>query len=378
MKYVVITTLLIAALCIAPAAAMTGSGTQADPYKIYNQADLALLSGANYAGYVGTGKYFELANDISMTGNFQPIGTLSYKFNGKFDGKGFTINGLTIDGTGTDCQGMFAYVTAGANIKNIVFDGASIKGESQVSVVYGQGVGATVANPVIVDNVIIRNSIVDSSGAVVGGVSGYGSVSGSVCIISNCQVLKSTIKSSGNYVGGVFGIGSYLGSAKCTIRNCIVDSCQVCSTSGNNVGGVSGFGSDSGSAFYEAIDCQVRNCIIQTPGAAVGGVSGYGSASGSARSEFVQCSVENCYIQGSSYVGGIAGYGTRAAETATCQINECIVDQCTVRATSTYAGGIYGSYRNNGAQPIVSGCDVSDSSILANSNAGGVTGGYSA
>lgn len=370
-----ISALLVCAVCVGAGAAISGTGTQADPYKLSSQADLALLSGANYASYAGTGKYFELANDITMSGDFKPIGTSTYKFNGKFDGKNYVITGLTINNPSTNGQALFSYVTAGALIQNIVFDGASIKGKERTAVLFGTGSGASVSNPATVDNVIVKNSIVDASGPFVGAIAGFGADGGAV-VIRNCQVIKSTVKSSGYDVGAIAGHGASYGNAQ--ISNCLVESCQVRSTSGDAVGAIAGCGAYDGNAFLSVTDCQARNCIVQTSGYYVGAIAGIGAFYGNARAEFVRCSAENCYVQGSNHVGGIAGYGTYGAATVTCQFTDCSVDKCTIRATSNFAGGIYGSYRNNGAQPIVSGCDVSDSSVLAASNAGGVTGGYSA
>ena len=366
--------ILICAICVSAGAAMTGTGTEADPYKLSSQADLALLSGANYAGYVGQNVYFELANDISMSGAFTPIGTSTYKFNGKFDGRNHVITGLTTTDNTINGQALFSHATAGASIKNIVFEGASIKGKERVAVLLGTGTGASVSNPVIIDNVIVRNSIVDASGYNVGSIAGYGAEGGAI-VISNCKVIKSTTKSSGDGVGSIAGVGAYNGNAQ--ISNCLVDSCQTRSTSGGYVGSIAGYGAVDGNAFLSVTDCTARNCIVQTSGA-VGSIAGVGAYYGNARAEFVRCHAENCYVQGGSHVGGIAGYGTYGAATVTCQFTDCTVEKCTVRATGNFAGGIYGSYRANGAQPIVSGCDVLDSSILASSNAGGVTGGYCA
>ena len=95
----------------------------------------------------------------------------------------------------------------------------------------------------------------------------------------------------------------------------------------------------------------------------------------------MEARTENCYIYGArtnavTCVGGIFGYGTYATGTS-CSITNCNVMKSTIRAVGSYAGGIYGNYRNNGGQPVVTDCTVTDCTIIAGSYGGGITGGYS-
>ena len=79
-----------------------GAGTEADPWKINNKADLKKLSDiTNQAAVSFEGKYFVLTGDIDF-GNekFTPIckdPSKKLQFMGTFDGKGFTIKNLWIE-----------------------------------------------------------------------------------------------------------------------------------------------------------------------------------------------------------------------------------------------------------------------------------------
>lgn len=75
-----------------------GSGTSSSPYLISNAEQLARLAylsndSSNYSTYQGL--YYKLTADIDLSGKiWTPIGN-KYPFLGKFDGAGYTINGLT-------------------------------------------------------------------------------------------------------------------------------------------------------------------------------------------------------------------------------------------------------------------------------------------
>ena len=66
---------------------------------------------------------YVLANDITLSEEWVPIGTSGTPFTGMFDGGGHTIKGLTIK-SGADNVGFFAF-TKGATIQNVRFTGAT-------------------------------------------------------------------------------------------------------------------------------------------------------------------------------------------------------------------------------------------------------------
>ena len=86
-----------------------GSGTEADPYRIASEAQLRYLASSLNADVDWSGKYFKQTADITLTGEWLPIGwalngevngkktaIAAYPFRGNYDGGNFTISGLTI------------------------------------------------------------------------------------------------------------------------------------------------------------------------------------------------------------------------------------------------------------------------------------------
>ena len=108
----------------APAHAMTGSGTEGDPYIIYDVDDLQDMENDLDA-------YYELANDIDASATttwnwdagrgvyegFVPVGN----FNGHFDGNFYTISNLYInrDYASTAHVGLFRQGTGSTDISNL-------------------------------------------------------------------------------------------------------------------------------------------------------------------------------------------------------------------------------------------------------------------
>ena len=133
-----------------------------------------------------------LTGDITLTGEWTPIGTESQPYTGTFDGGTYTITGLKIDKSGTDYVGLIGCIGSNGTVKNVKLENVNITGD----------------------------------GYFVGGVAGtnYGT-------IENCSV-DGTLTNNRHYLGGVVGnnYGSIIG----------------CSSSGTitgtspNVGGIGG------------------------------------------------------------------------------------------------------------------------------------------
>lgn len=95
---------------------MTGSGTQSDPYIIYDLTDLQEVEN-------DLGAYYELGNDIDASGTssgtgFAGIGYMSgLPFTGSLDGKGFSI--IDLYGSGGHDGGILFWKDEGATVKNL-------------------------------------------------------------------------------------------------------------------------------------------------------------------------------------------------------------------------------------------------------------------
>ena len=104
-----------------------GSGTEQDPYMIYDCLDLD-----DIRNYIGSGSYFKLENDIDCFyetrrggslyiapnggWGFEPIGTSGDPFDGTLDGAGHVIKGLYMYRPAQGAASLFRYTTNTAMI----------------------------------------------------------------------------------------------------------------------------------------------------------------------------------------------------------------------------------------------------------------------
>ena len=95
--------------------AMSGSGTDSDPYIITTRADLSSISSNLTA-------YYKLGNDIDLGGSSNPWSPISGKFAGTLDGCGKTINNLYINSNEEDL-GLFKQIEGGT-VKNLTVNGS--------------------------------------------------------------------------------------------------------------------------------------------------------------------------------------------------------------------------------------------------------------
>ncbi len=169
----------------------SGSGTENDPWKITCTRDLEELrdrvnNGTNYYN-----KYFKQTADITLSGQWTPIGNSSnvHEFHGTYDGDGKTISGLTVSGY---CAGLFGYVSS----------------------YYDYQYTQTNYRSLLKNIVIVGCNITGTSGGYAGGLAGYIS---SVDIV-NCQV-SGTITSV-LHAGGLVGYDS---NSSSTLTDCFAD-----------------------------------------------------------------------------------------------------------------------------------------------------------
>ena len=169
--------------------------------QIYNNSTeqiLAISSPEGLAAFMqdvnsGTNKYTSvyLTNDIDLSGK---IWTPIKSFGGIFDGRGYTIKGLTIDETvetSDHCNGLFGQ-TSGAIIKNLTLEGVNIN--SKYSNEYAGALIGKAENTQII-NCGATGTV--SGGSSVGGLVGY--LNGS---INRCFSYVNTTSTSVEYLYG--------------------------------------------------------------------------------------------------------------------------------------------------------------------------------
>lgn len=216
-----------------------GSGTKEDPFKIRNAYELQCLSvlvnsGAEYSNGDLTSKenstlayskaYYQLTNNIDLSlaeSYFTPIGMEStndkYAFSGCFDGRGYTINNLSIKEK-TAQSGLFGYVKGNeksyATIKNINLLNVEIRSLTGTSVDNADQIkGAVIGQAQYTDISGCTVSGGSISGfSMIGGIVGYASNSN----ISNCgSSTNINTYSTNTWAGGIVGLAEC-----CSINNC--------------------------------------------------------------------------------------------------------------------------------------------------------------
>jgi parallel beta-helix repeat protein len=308
----------------------SGSGTKEDPYIITNVDELQAMND-------NLGAWYELASDIdaSPTRNwnedrknqgtyfgFHPIG----KFTGHFDGKGHKITGLFINRPHTNYVGLFGYIDAGSEVKNVGLIAVDIKGDNWVSGLVGWNNYGTITN------CYSRGSVNGNSS--VGGLVGhnYGTITYSYSLVSVCGY--------GDAHGGLVGCNSYNG----IITNCYF------------TGSVSGSSNTGGLAGYNAagsITSSYSTGSVNAGGWDIGGLVGinweativdcYSTMSVSGNDLVGGLVGENCLgtitnsysagnVSGKTFLGGLAGYNREGS------FNNCFWDIETSGQT-TSAGG---------------------------------------
>lgn len=236
--------LLILVVLTANVYALSGSGTQADPWLIQSLADFNVFAAEeNYWD-----DYTRLETDIDLAGITYTTAVIAFDtdysssytfdgvpFTGEFNGNDYRILNLTIDtgGIDKDYLGLFGMIDTGAVVVNLGLEDISVTGSGNWT--YGDftgDFGALVGNNWgTVQDCWVNGSI---TGGVysedVGGLCGWNQSTGS---ISRCCVI-------GSVGGGVNsgGIGGLCGSNDGSITNCWASSSV---TGRNSLGGLCGF-----------------------------------------------------------------------------------------------------------------------------------------
>ena len=187
-----------------------GSGTETDPFKVFDVATLQRVGSGRY-GWELNMCYEQIAPiDLSSVANWDPIGTESAPFTGNFNGQGFQILNLTIDKPLANNQGLFGVIDSKGIINNVNLVNVKISGNNNTGAVAGISYG-TITNCCSTGSVNGKDYV--------GGLTGLIDIGDDIINseITNCY---STCNVTGtNYVGGVAG-GNNKDYGTVTITNC--------------------------------------------------------------------------------------------------------------------------------------------------------------
>ena len=184
----------------------SGSGTENDPYLIFNENQLAQVS--NFLNQEGV--VFKLMKDLDLTDwiaennpkqGWIPIGVESSPFKGIFNGNNHKVKGLSIKRSTEDNVGFFGY-TLDATIQDLTLEGAYVIGKDNVGGFAGQLNSSTLSNV----SLVLSNTDGVSGDDNIGGFFGKAAAS----TFTNCHVTVSGKKgvSGSSSVGGFGGYSS--------------------------------------------------------------------------------------------------------------------------------------------------------------------------
>ncbi len=243
---------------------------------------------------------YELVKDISLATyvnadggkGWQPLGNDTDSvnagcqgavFNGTFEGNGWTISDLSINRPTEDCVGLFGYIAADSEVRNLTLRAEVVIGGNFVGGLVGGGEEVRIV----------------SSSVVAGEVRGIGAVGGLVgdgvsVWIHSSSVIAGMVRGTDNNVGGLVGNGQ---SAR--IHSSSVVASKLSSGDKNQVGGLIG----------EGPSAQVHSSSV-----VVGQLSGSTNVAGLlGRDNFafpariVSSSVVVGEVIGKGFVGGLVG-----------------------------------------------------------------------
>ncbi len=142
---------------------------------------------------------YKLANDITLTSDWTPIGDEQNRFTGTFDGNGKTIYALKFVDTSRDGAG-FIGVSEGAIVENLRLVGAHIHGGQDAGGIVGRAYAPTTIEKCYTSGVFLGY---DHVGAIVGGTKQSDS-DGDISSITDC-FSTALVKSTSWQAGGIIG-----------------------------------------------------------------------------------------------------------------------------------------------------------------------------
>jgi hypothetical protein len=171
-----------------PERSYSGTGLETDPFIITVAEDLYCMT-IQQQDWNG---YFELENDIDMTGiTYLP----PYNFTGTFNGNGYEISNLTINEPGSPLLGLFGCLSSGSEIYNLGIGNVVITGSYYVGGLVGKNNNGNISNCYV-------SGSVWSDYFCVGGLVGW-NIYGT---ISDCYTIGTVASESGSSsFGGLVG-----------------------------------------------------------------------------------------------------------------------------------------------------------------------------
>lgn len=299
----------------------------------------------------------ELLKNVTLTSNWMTVGTETEPFKGTFDGKGYTITGLTIRTSDNEYMG-FIGMLDGGTVKNVKFASVSVNGKDDVGTAVGR-----IINGGIVSGVQVLGGTV-SGAKRVGGVVGSIKASGTVSDCTNAAVVTANDRNAGGIVGSAY----YTETGKqMYITNCV------------NNGAVTASGVCGGIVSLSAANVSGNTNTAAVKGTEVGGIVGeqksYGSVTNNTNSGAVTNTSENAAYGAGGIIGWLRYHGT--SEASAYEVSDIISVTGNKNSGSVTggndAGGIVGTVYNSA---VIMNNKNTATSFSATTFAAGIVGNY--
>ena len=213
----------------------SGTGTEADPYVIFDGSQLKRFINQINAGETYAGKYFVIGSNINMGGYTLPMisPTEETAFAGTLDGNGFAVSNFKVSASGT-VNGLFGYLNG--SLKNLKIESYtfSVTVESRTITYMGALVGH------VMEGAVVENCSVSGTATIT--VTGSANAFASGFIGLNEGTVSSCASNVATTVTGDYTV--YVGGFVAKNDGNISDSCstvKVVGTSNNFMAYVGGF-----------------------------------------------------------------------------------------------------------------------------------------
>ena len=186
-----------------PVTAPAPDGSEGNPFIVNSEATLRQV-GFGTNGWTLDKCYKQTAN-ITLNGNWTPIGNNTTSFTGTYDGGGYSIDNVTISTTAS-YQGLFGYIGQKGVVRNVALRSVNITSTNDS----GNIGGIAGYNSGTIENCYVTGKL--SGKSIVGGVAGQSI--GGYSMIKNCYS-TCDVTGSSSYIGGIAG-----GISTSPITNC--------------------------------------------------------------------------------------------------------------------------------------------------------------
>jgi|GEM_PF-3618005 len=266
---------------------LAGSGTLEKPFELSTCEDLQRINENTGSNYIIV-NHIDCSNSAALNEGqgFQPI----TQFTGRYiDGRNFTINDLTINGSSQNVLGFINNIQAGSIVRNINFQNLTVTNSDTSNPNEKITGGVAAVNDGIIDNIWLQGTITSAGfvGAVAGTNSGSISRVTSYLGVNGTSATEHTLGGIAGYSEGTIsdvdvrnvpssyeaqeatcgGVVGYMNGG--SVSNAITQGVMSCNGNSNSVGGIAGYSAGAATVTNSAVSAET-NWNVPLNGAIIG------------------------------------------------------------------------------------------------------------